>query len=117
MSALSELKPRFRKTFYFIVKYIHEHGYAPTTQDITDGVPLSSKSVASFHRDKLVDKNLLAFDPDRARSISIVGALTLTFFDDDAEYLRGRFGEISGHDLVRELRNEEAAASFGKARS
>lgn len=113
MNALEQLKPSFRKTFFFIVDYMKMHGYGPTTQDISDGVPLSSKSVAMYHRDKLVDKGFLTFDPDRARSISIVGSLTLIFYGSDAAFIRETFGEHSELAVIDQLRQEVGVMEYG----
>lgn len=116
---LSQLRPSTRKTYEYICEFIRERGYSPSTREIRDGVPLSSTSVSVYHRDQLVKAGLIGYTQDRARSIELSGSirLTLTFWDDDAQYIREKFGDISGAELVRELRNEEAVANWGQSRS
>lgn len=92
MKQLAELRPSTRRTYGYICDFIREKGYSPSTQEIMDGVPLSSKSVAVYHRDQLVKHRLLGYTPDRARSIEIYGSLMLTFWGEDADFIRKEFG-------------------------
>ncbi len=100
MRALSELRPSTRKTYNFIVSFIRDRGYSPSTREIRDGVPLSSTSVSVYHRDQLVRRGLLTHDPNRTRGIGIAGSLTLTFYGEDAHFIREQFGESPGCELA-----------------
>ena len=113
MKPLSELRPSTRKTYHFIVNYMRENGYAPSTRDIRDGVPLSSTSVASYHRDQLAANNLLSYDPDRARSITLVGELTLTFYGSDAAFILRCFGENPELAVIDALKQEVGVMEYG----
>lgn len=110
---LDQLKPTTRKTYNFITKFIALKGYAPTIREIRDGIEVSSTSVASYHRDILVRKGLITFDPERTRSIEIAGAITLTFYGDDAKYLRKEFGETPELGVMDLLRQEVGVIEHG----
>lgn len=117
MKSLSEYRPSIQNSYFFINEFISERGFGPTIREIKAAGNLSSTSVASYHRDQLIKGGFITYDERRDRSIALAGALTLTFYDVDADYIRDKFGGISGADLVRELRNEEAVASWGQTRS
>ncbi len=114
---LSEYRPSIQRSYLFINDFISERGFGPTIREIKSDGNLSSTSVAVYHRDQLIKGGLITYDPGRDRSIALAGAITLTFFGIDADYIRDKFGHISGAELVRELRNEEAVASWGQNRS
>lgn len=108
---LSTLRPSTIRTYNFINDFIQERGYSPSTNEIKEGVPLSSKSVSVYHRDQLIRAGLLTYEPGRRRSIELAGSFTLNFHNEDARYMREKFGDVTASELVRLLRNEEAVAS------
>ena len=109
---LAKLRPSTIRTYAFISEFILERGYSPSTREIKEGVPLSSKSVSVYHRNQLIKAGLLTYDSGRARSIELSGSLTLTFHGDDAQYMREYFGDVSGSQLVEILRVAEAIADW-----
>lgn len=117
MKPLSEYRPSIQRSYLFINEFISERGFGPTIREIKFAGNLSSTSVAVYHRDQLIKGGLISYDPNRDRSIALVGALTLTFSGIDAAYIHERFAITTGAELVRELRNEEAVASWGQTRS
>ena len=114
---LSEYRPSIQKSYFFINEFISERGFGPTIREIKAAGNLSSTSVASYHRDQLIKGGFITYDEGRDRSIALFGTFTLSFSSVDADYIRDKFGDISGAELVRELRNEEAMASLGQTRS
>jgi SOS-response transcriptional repressor LexA len=68
----SPLKPKTQSVLAFIKKYVHENGLAPTCQEIAEGVPLSSKSVAHNHIKKLVAEEYLYKRPGRAGGLVLL---------------------------------------------
>ena len=113
MTSLSALRPSTQKTYRFIVDYITEKGYSPSTRDIRDGVPLSSTSVAVYHRDQLVKHRLLGYTQDRARSIELYGSLTLRFWGDEADFIRKKFGEHPELAVIDMLKREVGVMEYG----
>lgn len=100
MKALSEYRPSIQASYRFINQFIREHGFGPTVREIQKGGNLSSTSVASYHRDQLIKGGLISYDEGRDRSIALAGALTLTFYGGDAQFIREQFGESPGCELA-----------------
>ncbi len=97
---LSEYRPSIQASYRFINDFIREHGFGPTVREIQFGGNLSSPSVALYHRDALIKGGLITYDEGRDRSIKLVGAVTLTFYGVDADYIRKKFGESPGRELA-----------------
>lgn len=105
MKTLSDFRPSIQKTFRFIEGFIKENGYGPSLREMMNGRNLSSTSVATYHRDQLCEAGLLTYDEGRDRSIALAGSVTLTYYGDDAKYLREEFGktpEVGVMDLLRQ---------------
>ena len=100
MKTLSDYRPSIQKSYHYINGFIKENGFGPTIREITKANNLSSTSVASYHRDELIKGGLLSYDRGRDRSIALVGAVTLTFYGVDADYIREEFGESPGCELA-----------------
>lgn len=56
----------------FIVRYVDEHGYAPTLTEIGAGVGIASPNAVRGHLDKLRDEGKIDMTPKIARSIVIL---------------------------------------------
>lgn len=97
---LSEYRPSIQASYFFINEFISERGYGPTIREIQAGGNLSSTSVAHYHRDQLIKGGFITYDPGRDRSIALVGALTLTFYGEDAHFIHEQFGESPGCELA-----------------
>lgn len=108
-----QLRPSTQRTYRFITKFIGHKGYSPSTREIRDGVPLSSTSVSVYHRDQLVKCGLLTHDPKRTRGIGIAGSLTLTFYGDDADFIRKEFGEHPELAVINWLKQEVGVMEHG----
>ncbi len=104
MKPLSEYRPSIQASFRFIDIFIRERGYGPSIREIMDGCNLSSTSVATYHRDELAKGGLITYVEGRDRSIALAGALTLTFYGLDADFIREQFGEQPELALINWLR-------------
>lgn len=113
MKPLSEYRPSIQASYRFINGFIGEHGFGPTIREIQDDSNLSSPSVAKYHRDQLIKGGLITYDPGRDRSISLVGALTLTFYGDDADFIRENFGEDSEVAVLDQLKHPMGVMEYG----
>ncbi len=100
MKQLSEYRPSIQASHRFINGFIREHGFGPTIREIQEAGHLSSTSVAQYHRDTLIKGGFITYDEGRDRSIALAGALTLTFYGVDADYIREQFGESPGCELA-----------------
>ncbi len=103
MKALSEYRPSIQRTYGYINEFISANGFGPTIREIQAGGNLSSTSVAQYHRDQLIKGGFITYDPGRDRSIALFGTFTLSFSSVDADYIRDKFGDISGAELVQQL--------------
>lgn len=56
----------------FISQYTQTHGFAPTYEEIAQGIGTRSKGSMTKHISALADKGYIQRNPDRARSIQIV---------------------------------------------
>ena len=100
MKPLYEYRPSIRASYHFINSFVKEHGFGPTIREIKADGNLSSTSVAQYHRDQLIKGGFITYDEGRDRSIARVGALILTFYGEDADFIRDQFGEIPGCELA-----------------
>lgn len=66
------------KIFIFVKEYMQEHGYAPTVEEIKNGVGLRSKSTVHNHLQRLISAGYLETDavPGSARALRL-GPLAL----------------------------------------
>ena len=66
------LTRRQREIYDFISRFVDDHGYSPSFEEIASGVQLSSLATVHKHIGNLESKGLLKRDYNRARSIDIV---------------------------------------------
>ena len=115
MKPLSEYRPSIQASYRFINQFIREHGFGPTVREIQHAGRLSSTSVALYHRDQLIKGSFITYDPGRDRSIALVGALTLTFYAEDAAYISDHFGDSPGCEvlIIDALKQEVGVMEYG----
>ena len=115
MKPLSDYRPSIQKSYRFIAQFIKENGYGPTIREIKSDGNLSSTSVAQYHRDALIKGGFVTYDEGRDRSIALAGALTLTFYGQDAQYIRDHFGESPSCELliIGRLKQEVGVMEYG----
>ncbi len=104
MKPLSEYRPSIQASYRFIHRFITDHGYGPTIREIKGAGNLSSTSVAQYHRDQLIKGGWITYDEGRDRSIALVGALILTYYGLDADFIRDQFGATPELALISWLR-------------
>lgn len=63
---------RRRQIVSFIRKYSTKHGFAPSIEEIADGVKLSSKTAVRHHLAKLQEDGVITMQPGKYRSLQIV---------------------------------------------
>lgn len=63
---------RQKKIYEYIIKYIEENRYSPTTREITKGVNIKSVSTVHGHLVKMREKGYINFIDSFPRTISIV---------------------------------------------
>ncbi len=63
---------RQREVYDFISRFVAEHGYAPSFEEIGDGLDLSSLATVHKHITNLEKKGLLTRDYNRSRSIDLL---------------------------------------------
>lgn len=83
---MTEMKPltkRQKEVFAYIKSFISTRGYSPSLREIGDAIGASSSSTTKGFVDQLIARGYLANDPDKPRSLRIVGAA-----DDTAELKR-----------------------------
>ena len=107
MRALADYRPSIQASYRFIDRFIRANGFGPSIREIMDGCNLSSTSVATYHRDELTKGGWITFT-GRDRSIALTGAITLTFYGLDAEYIRETFGEQPELAVINWLRQPSA---------
>ena len=61
------------KLISFSIDFIKEHGYAPTYQEIADGLYLSAKSCAKDRLQKLEIKGKIEILQGSPRAIKVIG--------------------------------------------
>ena len=67
------LTEREYETYKFLIDFIKEHGYAPTYQEIADGLYLSAKSCAKDRLQKLEIKGKIEILQGSPRAIKVIG--------------------------------------------
>lgn len=68
---ISSATRRQREALKFIKEYSELHGYAPSYEEIKDGLGLASKSGVARLISGLLERDLISMVPDRARSIAV----------------------------------------------
>lgn len=68
------LTPRQTEALVFIAAYTTEHGYPPTTRELSDAMGIASNNGAAEHLDRLMRKGLIKRTPMVARSIVLTDA-------------------------------------------
>ncbi len=63
---------RQREVYDFLQRFVDEHGYSPSYQEIGDGLGLSSLATVHKHVTNLEEKGLLKRDYNRSRSIDVL---------------------------------------------
>jgi len=63
---------RQREIYDFIARFVAEHGYSPSFEEIGDGTDLSSLATVHKHITNLEKKGLLKRDYNRSRSIDVL---------------------------------------------
>src|SRR5271157_1988815 len=63
---------RQREVYDFLERFINEHGYSPSFEEIGEGLGLSSLATVHKHLSNLEEKGLVKRDYNRSRSIDIV---------------------------------------------
>jgi len=63
---------RQREVYDFLERFINEHGYSPSFEEIGEGLGLSSLATVHKHLTNLEEKGLVKRDYNRSRSIDIV---------------------------------------------
>lgn len=69
----SELTPRQEEVYLFLVKYIKEHLYAPSYQEIVDNTKVSSKSDVRRILNILKNKSYIKTEENKPRMITLIG--------------------------------------------
>lgn len=69
------MKPARDRILDFVIEYIKEHGYSPTTEEIGIGVDLKSKSTVNHHIHIMLDAGMLETDAEwgSARALRVPG--------------------------------------------
>jgi repressor LexA len=68
------LTPRQTEALVFIATHTAEHGYPPTTRELSDAMGIASNNGAAEHLDRLERKGLIKRTPMVARSIVLTEA-------------------------------------------
>ena len=63
---------RRRAILRFVKKYVATHGFAPSVEEITEGVGLSSKTATRHHLDVLKENGDVTWTPGKYRSLRLV---------------------------------------------
>jgi repressor LexA len=66
------LTRRQRQVYEFLVRFVDEHGYSPSFEEIGEGLGLSSLATVHKHVSNLESKGLLKRDYNRSRSIDLL---------------------------------------------
>jgi repressor LexA len=69
---------RQKEVYDFLQRFIEEHGYSPSFEEIGAGLGLSSPATVHKHLNNLQEKGLLKRDYNRSRSIDVVKIRTRT---------------------------------------
>ena len=104
MKSISDFRPSMQKSYWFINEFVTERGYGPTIREIQTACNLSSTSVAHYHREALIKGGLLTYIEGHERSTALAGTLTLTFYGEDAAFIRDEFGSDPEAGIIQTLR-------------
>src|SRR5208283_2623360 len=63
---------RQKQVYDFLAKFVDEHGYSPSFEEISEGLGLSSLATVHKHISNLEQKGLLKRDYNRSRSIDLL---------------------------------------------
>lgn len=63
---------RRRAIVRFVKAYVKKNGFAPSVEEIAEGVDLSSKTAVRHHLDVLKDEGTITWTPGKYRSLRIV---------------------------------------------
>jgi len=66
------LTRRQKQVYDFLARFVEEHGYSPSFEEIGDGLGLSSLATVHKHVSNLEEKGLLKRDYNRSRSIDLL---------------------------------------------
>jgi repressor LexA len=66
------LTRRQKQVYDFLARFVEEHGYSPSFEEIGDGLGLSSLATVHKHVSNLEQKGLLKRDYNRSRSIDLL---------------------------------------------
>lgn len=69
------LTAKQHETFQFICQYIEEHGYAPTTREIAEGINIRSRGVVHRYLSALAEKGYIELVSNRHRNIKVIAPL------------------------------------------
>jgi repressor LexA len=69
--ASTTVTDRQARVLRFIEQYIRRHGYSPSIREIADGLGMTPAG-AHYHVQMLKKKNLLTYQPNRIRTITLV---------------------------------------------
>lgn len=61
-----------RKTFEFILQYIHQHDYSPTSAEIAQGIGIKSRGVVHRYLKGLQNNGYIKLTPKRHRNIELL---------------------------------------------
>ncbi len=64
------------KTYRFIKSFLVAHGYAPSTQEIAQGIQIKSRGVVHRYLQALAKAGLITLKPKRRRNIELVNKTT-----------------------------------------
>lgn len=64
-------KDHLKKTYSFLIKYMTENGYAPSTQDICNGTGVGSTSTINRHLIQLEEMGLITVRFNIPRAIKL----------------------------------------------
>ena len=67
------LTERQKRVYRFIERFINQHGYAPSHEEIRQGLGMSTKSLVSHHLKTLERKGLIEREREISRGINIPG--------------------------------------------
>ena len=63
---------RQKQVYDFLARFVEEHGYSPSFEEIGEGLGLSSLATVHKHISNLEEKGLLKRDYNRSRSIDLL---------------------------------------------
>ena len=98
------LTRRQKQVYDFLARFVDEHGYSPSFEEIGDGLGLSSLATVHKHISNLEEKGLLKRDYNRSRSIDLLkprGRMR--------QILSGSHSGVYGPDLTLPLMGRIAA--------